>query len=124
MSTMVTKDTGSKQMKTKVKRTVTTETKTKLTTETKKKLTTETKIKCALTRLQKLVRQYYDENPDTTNSKPNNKDTITYYGSALVGIKYNEYIGKWETLANITLHGVCCHFDIRSPIDRKPVKHK
>lgn len=105
MSTMVTKDTGSKQ------------------TGTKRTVTTETKIKRTLTRLQKLVQQYYDENPDTTDSKPNNKDEINYYGSAVVGITYNEYTGKWQTIANITIDGFDSnHISIRSPIDYKPVK--
>jgi hypothetical protein len=89
-------------------------------------MTTETKIKRALTRLQKLVHQYYDENPGTVDSginKPNSKDIINYYGSAIVGIVYNEYTDKWQTIANITINGKGDrHIDIRSPIDYKPVK--
>lgn len=91
---------------------------------TKRAVTTETKIKRALTRLHKLVQQYYDENPDTTNNDKGNTDIINYYGSATIGTTYNEHTDKWLTIANITLRGTDGHFDIRSPIDHKPVKQE
>lgn len=90
---------------------------------TKRTVTTETKIKRALTRLQKLVHQYYDENPDTTNNRKGDVNTINYYGSAVFGTTYNEYTDKWQTIANITINGKGDrHIDICSPIDHKPVK--
>lgn len=88
-------------------------------------VTTETKIKRALTRLQKLVQQYYEENPDTTDNCDGDKDTINYYGSAVFGTSYNEYNGKWQTIANITIKGKGDgHIEIESPINHKPINHK
>ena len=86
------------------------------------KLSTEGKIKRTLTHLQKLVQQYYDENPDTTDDCKGNIDTLNYYGSATVGITYNKYAYKWQTVANITLNGTYRYLDIRSRIDHKPIK--
>ena len=93
-------------------------------------MTNEAAIKRALARLQKLVVQYYDENPDMLDSHKGNREEITYYGSAVVGITYNTYSGKWQNVARITLkgngyrYGYETYFDIHSPIDLKPIKRK
>ena len=86
---------------------------------------TEDAIKRTLTRLQKLVVQYYDENPDILDSRKDACDWISYYGSAMVGISYNEYDDEWQNAAHITLksYGDKPYFDICSPIDGKPIKH-
>ena len=86
-------------------------------------MNTEAAIKRTLTRLQKLVVQYYDENPDILDSCKDTSDWISHYGSALVGISYNKYSGKWQNVARITLKGDG-YYDIRSPIDCKPIKRQ
>lgn len=91
---------------------------------------TEAAIKRTLTRLQKLVVQYYDENPDILDNRKDACDWISYYGSAMVGIVYNKYTDKWQNVAHITLkgdgyrYGYQTYFDICSPIDGKPIKEE
>lgn len=91
---------------------------------------TKDAIERTLTRLQKLVMQYYDENPDMLDNRKDTSDWISHYGSAIVGISYNKYTGKWQNVARITLKGdgyrydYNTYYDIRSPIDCKPIDCK
>lgn len=95
--------------------------KAKKSTEGKK--TTEEKIQSCLTRLQKLVIQYYKENPETTDSLEENKDTIMFYSSSVTGIGYDECSDCFYSIANINLHGKNGDYkEIRSPIDYKKVR--
>lgn len=71
----------------------------------KEKKTTEEKIQSCLTRLQKLVVQYYKENPETTDSLEGNKETITFYSSSTTGICYNEDRDCFYSIANVVLRG-------------------
>ena len=86
----------------------------------------EDAIKRTVTRLQKLVVQYYDENPDILDNRKDTGDWINYYGSAVVSIVYNKYTDKWQNVASITLkgNGDKTYYDICSPIDGKPIKRK
>lgn len=86
---------------------------------------TKAAIKRTLTRLQKLVVQYYDENPDILDNRKGTSDWVSYYGSAIVGIVYNKYTDKWQNVARITLKGddYKTYFDVCSPIDGKPIEH-
>lgn len=89
-------------------------------------MNTKAAIKRTLTRLQKLVVQYYDENPDILDNRKGTSDWINYYGTTVVGISYNKYADEWQNVANITLkgNGDKTYYDIYSPIDGKPIKRK
>lgn len=91
---------------------------------TKGKKTTEDKIKSCLTRLQKLVVQYYKENPETTDSMEESKDAIMFYSSSVTGIGYNEDRDCFYSIANIVLRGKKKgdYKEIHSPINYKKVK--
>ena len=89
----------------------------------KGKKSTEDKIKDCLTKLQKLVLQYYKERPDTVQSNEGNIEKISFYGSAVVGLTYNDSIGGFLNIANINLRGKNeDYYEIRSPLDYQKVK--
>ena len=90
---------------------------------TKRKKTTEEKIQSCLTRLQKLVIQYYKENPETTESLEGDKDTITFYSTSVTGISYDADGDYFYSIANLNLRRKKESYkEIRSPIDYKKVK--
>lgn len=89
----------------------------------KGKKTTEEKIQSCLTRLQKLVVQYYRENPNTTESLEGNKEEIMFYGSSVTGVRYDADGDYFYSIANLNLRRKNGSYkEIRSPIDYKKVK--